>query len=187
MNARFDVIDTPIGDLKLLQRKTVGDSRGYFERMYCSHDLAEALGGRTIAQINHTLNHRSGTVRGMHFQYPPYAECKIVSCLHGAIFDVAVDLRPNSPTFLQWHGEIISSENHRTLVIPEGFAHGFQALSDDSELLYLSTSPYHPGSEGAINPEDHRIGIQWPVVIAVMSDKDRDTLFLSADFEGVVL
>ena len=185
MSNRFDVIPTPITGLTLLVRKPICDARGYLERMYCEHDLAELLGGRTIAQINHTVNHQAGTVRGLHFQHSPHSECKIVSCLRGAIFDVAVDLRHDSSTFLHWHGEILSEKNHRTLVIPEGFAHGFQALTDASELLYLSTAAYHQAAEGAANAKDPRVGIRWPQPITMMSDKDHVQPFLPADYKGV--
>jgi dTDP-4-dehydrorhamnose 3,5-epimerase len=172
-------------DLKLLQRSPVGDARGYLERMYCSHDLAEVLNGRTIEQINHTLTHQAGTVRGMHFQYPPFAECKIVSCLHGAIFDVAVDLRRKSSTFLQWHGEILSAENHRTLVIPEGFAHGYQTLEDDCELLYFHTALYHALAESGLNPNDPRVAITWPLPVMGLSPRDASHALLNDNFAGI--
>ena len=107
-------------------------------------------------QINHTLTGRRGTVRGMHYQRPPHAETKFISCLRGEVFDVAVDLRHDSPTFLRWHAEVLSAENHRTLVVPEGFAHGFQTLAEDCELLYLHTAAFAADSEGALNANDPR-------------------------------
>src|ERR1039458_3777337 len=126
MSSRFDILDTPMQGLKLIQRKPIGDHRGYLERMFCTEELQGLIRGKGIVQINHTLTTRRGTVRGLHFQYPPYAETKVVSCLRGEVFDVAVDLRQGSPTFRHWHAEILSGDNHRTLLIPEGFAHGFQ-------------------------------------------------------------
>lgn len=175
---RFDTIPMPLAGLVILQRQPIQDARGYLERMYCRDELRDILGERTICQINHTHNVLAGTVRGMHYQLPPHAECKIVSCLRGAIFDVAIDLCQRSPTFLQWHGEVLSEENHRTLVIPEGFAHGFQALTDDTEVLYFSTAAYAPFAERAVNACDPRIGIVWPKPITCMSDKDRSHAFL---------
>ncbi len=128
VSIRFEILETPIQGLKVLQRKPIGDSRGYLERMFCAEELESLIpASRGIAQVNHTLTVRRGTARGLHFQYPPYAETKFVNCLLGEVFDVAVDLRQGSPTFLQWYAEVLSAENHRTMVVPEGFAHGFQA------------------------------------------------------------
>jgi dTDP-4-dehydrorhamnose 3,5-epimerase len=175
---RFDMIPMPLAGLVTLQRLPLQDARGYLERMYCRDELHGILGERTICQINRTHNVLAGTVRGMHYQLPPHAECKIISCLRGAIFDVAIDLRRNSPSFLQWHGEVLSAENHRTLVIPEGFAHGFQTLVDDTEILYFSTAAYTPSAERVINACDPRVGIAWPKPITCMSDKDRNQALL---------
>ena len=183
--ARFDFVPTPIAGLMLVQRQRLEDSRGFLSRFYCAEEF-EALGvHQSIAQINHTLTRCKGAVRGMHFQLPPYAETKVVSCLHGEIFDVAVDLRKNSPTFLQWHGTVLSAENQRSLLIPDGFAHGFQALADDCELIYLHTAAYHPAAEGAVNANDPRLAIAWPLDITEMSDRDRAHPLLAAEFEGI--
>jgi dTDP-4-dehydrorhamnose 3,5-epimerase len=187
VSARFDVIDTPLGGLKLIQRKLMGDQRGYLERMYCSSELQSHVSGKSVVQINHSLTARRGTVRGMHFQYPPHAEIKLVSCLRGAVFDVAVDLRRGSPTFLQWHAEILTAENHRTLLVPEGFAHGFQTLQDDCELIYLHTAAYQPGAESALNAIDPMLGIQWPEAIVERSARDMGHPFLNAEFGGIAL
>ena len=135
MRAHFKMFDTPLSGLKVLQRKPISDSRGYLERFFCTEELEALALGKHIAQINCTLTANLGTVRGMHFQRPPHAEIKFVSCLRGEVFDVAVDLRNNSPTFLCWHAEVLSADNHKTLVIPEGFAHGFQTLADNCEML----------------------------------------------------
>lgn len=182
--SRFDFKETPLAGLKLIQRKRAEDHRGFFSRFFCSEEFA-ALGLRkNIAQINHTLTRQVGAVRGLHFQTPPFAESKIVSCLKGEIFDVAIDLRRNSKTFLQWHGEILSADNARSLFIPEGFAHGFQTLDRDCELIYLHSSPYHQPSEGALNVNDPRLSIRWPLPIAELSDRDSSHPFVDADFEG---
>jgi dTDP-4-dehydrorhamnose 3,5-epimerase len=171
----------------VLQRKPLGDSRGYVERVYCSEELAALTPGRTILQINRTLTSRRGAVRGMHYQLPPHAETKFISCLRGEVFDVAVDLRHDSPTFLRWHAEVLSAENHRTLVVPEGFAHGFQTLTDDCELLYLHTAAFAPDSEGALNAKDPRLAIAWPQSISDMSARDAGHPMLGDEIPGIKL
>lgn len=186
MTTRFNLIPTLITDLTVLQRKPLCDARGCFERMFCNNDLDEILAGRCIAQINHTLTTKLGTVRGMHFQHPPYAEVKFVSCLRGRIFDVAVDLRCGSSTFLHWYAELLSADNHKTLVIPEGFAHGFQALTDDCELLYLHTAAYHDKAEDGLNVHDPRLAIHWPLPVVGLSIRDAGYPLLSDDYAGVV-
>jgi len=170
-----------------LQRNPLGDSRGYLERMYCHEELAALTPSGTIVQINHTLTGRRGTVRGMHYQLPPHAETKFISCLRGEVFDVAVDLRHGSPTFLRWHAEVLSAENHRTMVVPEGFAHGFQTLTDDCELLYLHTAAFAPDSEGAVNANDPRLAIDWPLSISDLSARDAGHPILDDEFSGIEL
>ncbi len=185
MTTRFDILSTAIQGLAVLQRKPLGDSRGYLERLFCAGELAELLDGRAIVQINHTLTASRGTARGLHFQHPPHAETKFVSCLHGRIFDVAVDLRRGSPTFLRWHAEILSADNHRTLMIPEGFAHGFQALADNCEMLYFHTAAYDPAAEGGLHTEDPRIAIEWPLPVAGLSPRDAGHPLLDDSFSGI--
>lgn len=185
MSLRFDLIDTPLAGLKVLQRKPLGDSRGHLERMFCAEELEPLLAGRRIVQINHTLTAARGTVRGLHFQYPPHAETKFVSCLRGEVFDVAVDLRRGSPTFLRWHGEILSAGNHRTLLIPEGYAHGFQTLCDDCELLYLHTAAHRADAEGGLNASDPNLAIQWPFPVQHQSARDTVHTLLDNNFSGI--
>jgi len=185
--SRFDFRPTPLDGLVVVERQPRGDSRGFLSRLYCAEEFAAAGAARPIAQINQTQTRRSGTIRGLHFQHPPYAETKLVSCLRGEVFDVAVDLRRGSPTFLQWHAERLSPENRRSLLIPEGFAHGMQALADDTELLYLHTAPYHAASEGGVNPLDPRLAIAWPLTVADVSDRDRSHALLTPAFEGIEL
>ena len=185
MNARFEVLPMPLQSLQLMQRKPFGDDRGYLERIFCAEELKTLLQGRNIVQVNHTFTSKAGTVRGMHFQYSPYEEIKFVSCLRGEVFDVAVDIRRNSPTFLQWHAESLSAENHKTLVIPEGFAHGFQTLEKDCEMLYLHTSAYRADAEGGLNATDPRLGIQWPMPIAEQSQRDIAHPFVNASYSGL--
>ena len=185
MNARFDVLATPVAGLQVLQRKPIGDDRGYLERLFCMDELQALLPGKRIEQINHTLTSGRGTVRGLHFQQPPHAETKFVHCLRGEVFDVAVDLRRGSPTFLRWHAEVLSAANHRTFVIPEGFAHGFQALADDCEMLYFHTAAYRQTAEGGLHAKDPRLAIRWPLPVAGLSPRDAAHAFLDAHFDGV--
>lgn len=183
--SRFTVTDLPLAGLKLVERQNLGDSRGFLSRMFCAEELASAGWAKPVAQINLTMTARQGTVRGMHFQHPPHAEMKLVNCLRGAVFDVAVDLRRESPTFLKWHAQELSAENRRSLLIPEGFAHGFQALTDDCELLYFHSMPYASGSEAALNALDPALGIAWPLKITEMSERDRGHSTLTSQFTGL--
>ena len=185
MSGRFDILATPIAGLHVLQRKPIGDSRGYLERLFCMDELQALLPGRRIEQVNHTLTRSRGTVRGLHFQHPPHAETKFVSCLRGEVFDVAVDLRRDSPSFLRWHGEVLSADNHRTLMIPEGFAHGFQTLADDCEMLYFHTAAYDPAAEGGLHPADPRLAIEWPMPVAGLSSRDAGHPLLNDAFSGI--
>ncbi|NOT13862.1 MAG: dTDP-4-dehydrorhamnose 3,5-epimerase [Methylococcaceae bacterium] len=184
---RFDFLNTPIAGLKIVQRKSIEDSRGFLSRFYCAEEFCDAGLKKNINQINHTLTKYKGTVRGMHYQKPPYAETKVVSCLKGEIFDVAVDLRNNSPTFLRWHGVTLSEQNQRSLLIPDGFAHGFQTLSENCELIYLHTTAFHPESEGALNILDPKLGIAWPLAITELSERDRNHKLIEQNFQGMAL
>lgn len=185
--SRFDFIPTPLPGLLAVQRKAIEDHRGFLSRFYCADEFRGAGVIKPVAQINQTLTRQKGAVRGLHFQFPPHAETKMVSCLKGEILDVAVDLRRGSPTFLQWHGEILSATNRKSLLIPEGFAHGFQALTGDCELIYLHTAAYHPGSEGALNVSDPKVNIVWPLPVNDLSERDRNHPFIESEFEGIVL
>lgn len=183
--SRFRITGLPLDGLRLVERLPIRDARGFLARLFCADDLAAAGWSGPIAQINQSCTGHAGTVRGMHFQAPPHAEMKLVTCLRGAVWDVAVDVRAGSPTFLHWHGEELSADNHRALLIPEGFAHGFQTLTADAELLYCHSAAYAPEAEAALNPLDPRLAIGWPRPVAEMSDRDRGHAFVSAAFEGV--
>jgi dTDP-4-dehydrorhamnose 3,5-epimerase len=185
--SRFTVLDTSIDDLKIVERQQLGDSRGFLARLFCVEELAAAGWHKPIIQINQTFTQKQGTIRGMHFQRPPHAEMKLVTCLRGAIWDVAVDLRAGSPTFLQWHAEELSAANHRALLIPEGFAHGFQTLCDDCELIYLHSRAYTPGAEAGLNPKAPMISISWPLAITELSARDAQHPMLDPQFKGVTL
>jgi len=184
-NKRFDFHATPLEGLWVIQRKPIKDQRGFFSRFFCAEEFRVAGLKKPIAQINHTRTFKKGAVRGMHFQYQPHAECKIVSCLRGEVYDVAVDIRKGSPTFLHWHSVILSAANQKSMLIPEGFAHGFQTLIEDCELIYLHTVPFTDLSEAAINIADPEVGIIWPIPITDISDRDLHHPFITDKFKGV--
>jgi len=184
---RFTVIDLPLSGLKLVERQRLGDARGSLSRLFCAEEMAAAGWVKPIAQINHTFTTKRGTVRGMHFQPSPHAEMKLVSCLRGEVWDVAVDLRAGSKTFLQWHSELLSAENGRALLIPEGCAHGFQSISDDAELLYCHSAGYATAAEAGLNSADPRLAIRWPLPIGERSPRDAQHPMLHEDFEGLIV
>lgn len=184
---RFTVTPLPLNGLKLVERQHLGDSRGFLSRLFCAEELAAAGWVAAIVQINHTLTAKCGTVRGMHFQLPPHAEMKLVTCIRGAVWDVAVDVRAGSSTFLHWHAEHLSAENKRALLIPEGFAHGFQTLGNDAELLYCHSVAHNPEAEARLNPKDPRLAITWPLNITELSSKDAQHPLIDSKFEGVRL
>lgn len=185
--SRFAITELPLSGLKLVGRQRLGDSRGFLSRLFCAEELASAGWAKGLAQINHTFTARSGTVRGMHYQNPPHAEMKLVTCLRGEVWDVAVDLRAGSPTFLHWHAERLSAENGHALLIPEGFAHGFQALTDDVELLYCHSAAYAANAEAGLNSLDPLLAIRWPLPINELSIRDSQHPLLDEQFAGVVL
>jgi len=184
--SRFQVKDLPLGGLKLVQFQPSEDPRGSLTRMFCSANL-RPFWPEPIRQINQTTTRLGGTIRGLHFQRPPHAEKKLVSCLRGEVWDVAVDLRAGSPTFLQWHAECLSAVNRRGMMIPEGFAHGFQTLTPDVEMLYFHSAAYCPDAEGGIRPLDPRLGIPWPRVISSISERDKAHALLDPGFAGMRL
>ncbi len=185
MSQRFKFIATPLAGLYRVEYKPIIDHRGFLNRFFCAEEFKEIGLDRPISQMNHTLTREKGSVRGMHFQHPPHAETKIVTCLQGEIFDVAVDLRKNSPTFLEWHAEILNADAPSSLYIPEGFAHGFQTLGEDCKLLYLHSESYTPEFEGALNALDPKLSIKWPLEISERSERDQNHPFLNEGFQGV--
>lgn len=185
--SQFTFLDTPLSGAKVVQRKKNEDSRGFLSRFFCVDEFKSVGLKSDISQINHTLTRQKGAVRGLHFQYSPHAETKIVSCLNGEVFDVAVDLRKNSSTFLQWHGVLLSKENQLSFFIPEGFAHGFQTLTEDCELIYLHTAPYAKDAEGALNVLDPKLNIDWPLPISDLSERDCNHIYIDKNYQGIVL
>lgn len=154
------------------------DSRGFFARAFCQHEFEEHGLKPVIAQANIAFNTRKGTLRGMHFQFPPAAETKVVRATRGAILDVIVDLRPESATYLQHVAVELTEDNHRALYVPERFAHGYQVLEDRTETTYQVGEFYAPGFESGLHPDDPRLGIAWPLPVSVISEKDARWKFL---------
>lgn len=185
--SRFTLIETGIGGLRIVERQRLGDERGFLSRLFCAEELASAGWDKPVAQINHTWTQARGTVRGLHFQRPPHAEMKLVTCLRGAVWDVGLDLRAGSPTFLHWRAVELSADNGRALLIPQGFAHGFQALTDDCELLYLHSAPYAAQAEGGLSSTDPTLAIAWPLPIALRSGRDEHQPGVTPEFTGLDL
>jgi dTDP-4-dehydrorhamnose 3,5-epimerase len=185
--SRFEFLSTPLSGLAVIQCNPIEDERGYFCRFYCVEEFLIAGLNKPIIQVNQTLTHQKGAARGLHFQYPPYAETKIISCLQGEVFDVAVDIRQGSPTFLQWYGEILSATNMKCLLIPEGFAHGFQTLAEECKVTYLHTASYSRAAEGGLNVGDPRLSVEWPLQISQLSNKDLLCPYIDDNFRGVNL
>ena len=169
---RLKLIDTPLAGVRVVQRQSQADERGVFTRVFCAQELAEAGWNQPVAQINHSRTKQAGTVRGLHWQNPPHAEMKLVSCLAGAVWDVVVDLRADSPTYGQWHAETLSAENQLAMLIPEGCAHGFQSLSADAELLYCHSMPYVPQADAGVFALDTQLAIRWPLSVVGLSARD---------------
>jgi dTDP-4-dehydrorhamnose 3,5-epimerase len=167
------ILATDIEDVFVVETNSLIDVRGTFTRFYCKNELEAIWGNREIEQINRSITTKIGAVRGMHFQHPPFAEMKIVRCLNGRVFDVAVDLREGSKTFLKWHAQELSASNNLMLVIPEGCAHGFQVLEPNSELLYLHSAKYAPLAEGGLRFDDPELNIAWPLPVTDLSERDK--------------
>lgn len=181
------VVNTPLTGVSLVENTPFCDDRGMFYRAFCTHDLTAVLGKRQIVQVNVSRTHATGALRGMHYQKPPHAEMKLIRCLRGKVWDVAVDLRCDSPTFMQWFGVELSPHNALMLVIPEGFAHGFQVLEEDSELLYLHTAHYVPASEGGVRYDDPSLAISWPLPVTDISNRDMNHPLITPNFGGIAV
>lgn len=161
------------------------DERGWFARTYCEQEFQQIGHTKCWVQLNHSFTKQKGSIRGMHFQMPPYGEIKLVRCIAGAVFDVIVDIRKNSPTFLQWFGVELSAANKKMIYIPEGFAHGFQTLTDDAELIYHHSEFYKPGVEAGLKFNDQKINISWKSEPTNISDRDKQHNYLTEEFVGI--
>jgi dTDP-4-dehydrorhamnose 3,5-epimerase len=174
-------IETKLPGAFVIDVEPIEDDRGFFARAWCRREFSEHGLSTDLAQANMSFNKRKGTLRGMHFQKAPHAEVKLVRCTRGAIYDVIVDLRPGSPTHSRWVGVELTAENRRMLYVPEGFAHGFQTLEDNTEIFYLVSEFYTPESEGGVRWSDPVFDIEWPLGAPTeISDKDRSW----PDYEG---
>ncbi|NRA11654.1 MAG: dTDP-4-dehydrorhamnose 3,5-epimerase [Crocinitomicaceae bacterium] len=169
----------------LIHLEPLEDDRGWFSRYFCQKEFADQGIETQFVQFNHSFNVKKGTVRGMHYQKAPHLDAKLIRCINGSVFDVAVDLRKSSKTFLKWISVELSSKNRTMIFIPPGVAHGFQTLEDDTELLYHHTGFYSPGSEGALHHNDPLIGIEWPNAIISVSERDKAHKFLDENYLGV--
>jgi dTDP-4-dehydrorhamnose 3,5-epimerase len=169
---------TPLADVHRILPDRHVDARGFFERVYCERTLAEWGLHSHYAQHSVSFNKEKGTLRGMHLQRSPNAEIKLVQCLHGGIFDVVVDVRPESPNFGRWTGVELSAENGEVLYVPEGFAHGFVTLTDDATLHYCISVEYEPSAAAGLRWDDPDVGIAWPVVPRIISERDRSLMSL---------
>jgi len=156
----------------LVEQERIGDSRGYFARAWCKREFSDMGLTPDFVQKNMSRTEQRGTIRGLHYQLPPHSEAKFVRCIRGVIYDVIVDLRPDSPTFHNWVGIELSAEVGNAVYLPEGVAHGMQTLTDDVELLYRVTAYYEPDSERGFRYDDPTFGIAWPLPAALVSDKD---------------
>ena len=166
--------ETSLPGVHLIEMEPIGDSRGFFSRFWCRKEMQDQGLPFQVAQINASYNASAGTVRGLHYQRDPHAEAKIVACTSGRVFDVAVDVRPDSATYLNWFGVELTADSNRLLYIPAGFAHGYQALSDNTRLLYLVSEFYAPGAEVGLRHDDPAIGIVWPQDVTSVSAKDTE-------------
>ena len=182
---RFEITSIPLAGLKILKRKRLGDHRGYLTRLFDAEELAEIGWLGLIAQVNETGTAASGTIRGFHYQNPPFSEAKLISVTQGAVLDIAVDIRKGSPTFLQYHAVELTADNDLSYLLPQGFAHGYQALTPDVRMVYIHSAPYRAEAEAGLNVLDSRLAIAWPLPVANLSARDRNFPILSDDFQGI--
>ena len=178
-------ITTPLLGVYVIKFEPFLDERGSFTRTFCQKEFTQIGFHKQIVQINHSINRQKGTIRGMHYQQPPACETKIIRCVLGKVFDVMVDLRAGSPTFKKWYGVELSKENMHMVLIPEGFAHGFQTLTDNAELIYLSSEFYNPKYERGLRFDDPTVAISWPLHVDVISPKDQNWSFMDNNFKGI--
>lgn len=174
----------PLAGMWIVQTEPHGDERGRLTRLFCAEAFAVVRPDLRFVQVNHTLTKRRGTVRGLHWQRAPAADAKLIRCLRGRVFDVAVDLRPDSATFGRWHAVELSQDNEREVFIPEGCAHGFQTLSDDVEMLYQHTAAHAPECEAGLRHDDPQLAITWPLPVALLSPRDQGHPSFSQQFPG---
>jgi len=169
----------------LIEIQPYKDERGWFGRFYCKDEFRQIGHNKEWVQMNHSVTYQKGAVRGMHFQIAPYREVKMVRCIAGSVYDVIIDLRKDSATFLKWFGAELSAGNKRMMYIPEGFAHGFQCLSIDCELIYFHTEYYKPGFEGGIRYDEPAVKVEWPLDVTTIPERDQLHPILDENFKGI--
>ena len=177
--------ETSLKGSYVLTLEPVEDERGWFTRTYCKNEFLAIGHNKEWVQMNHSFTKQKGTVRGMHYQRPPYGEIKLVRCIAGSVYDVIIDLRADSATYLQYFGIELSAVNKKMIYIPEGFAHGFQALSNDAELIYHHSQFYLPGVEASVIYNEPAINIKWPLELTNISERDNSHPFIDANFKGL--
>jgi len=177
--------ETSVKGSYVIDLEPIGDDRGWFVRTYCKNEFGKIAHTKEWVQLNHSFTKKQGTIRGMHYQIPPFSEIKLVRCIAGAVYDVIVDLRKGSSTFLHYFGAELSAANKKMIYIPEGFAHGFQALSEDCELIYHHSQFYLPGVEGGIKYNEPMVNIEWPLPIMNISARDNAHPLIDANFKGL--
>lgn len=178
-------LETPLPGAYLIELEPLRDERGLFARTFCQEEFSRIGFQKRIVQINHSVTRKKGSIRGIHYQLPPASEAKLIRCIHGRVFDVMMDLRSASPNFLRHYGVELSKDNMRMVFIPEGFAHGFQTLTDDAELLYHHSEFYTPHCERGLRYDDPALAINWPLPVSEVSVKDQSYPLIDASFMGM--
>lgn len=177
--------ETKLQGAYTIELEPFNDERGWFARYFCMDEFMQIGHTKEWLQMNHSVTYKKGSLRGMHYQLPPFSEIKLVRCIAGSVFDVIIDIRKKSPTFLQWFGAELSVENKKMMYIPEGFAHGFQCLTDNCELLYHHTEYYKPNAEAGIKYDDPKIRIEWLSPVTIISERDSSHVYLDEKFKGI--
>ena len=183
----MEFIETPLQGLYLIHHKILKDERGLFARTFCKEEFKKIGFEKEFVQFNHSFNLLKGTVRGMHFQNCPFSETKLIRCIQGKVYDVAVDIRRNSPTFLQYFAVELSDENMFSILIPEGFAHGFQTLEENAALIYHHTQFYTSSSDAGLRYDDKALGIKWQLPSTNVSEKDKNYKLIDENFKGLII
>jgi len=178
-------IETILKGAYIIELEPFGDSRGFFARTFCKREFKEIGHTKEFVQFNHSMTSEKGTLRGLHYQVPPSSEVKLIRCIKGEVYDVIVDLRAGSPTFLNHIGVVLSEDNMKMIYVPEGFAHGFQTLKDNSQMIYHHTAYYTPEDERGLYFNDPKLDIKWPLDIKNLSEKDSKNPGIDINFNGI--
>lgn len=177
--------ETPLKGAFTIELKPFTDDRGWFARTFCKDEFQAIGHEQEFVQFNHSSTLKKGSIRGMHYQLPPFSEIKLIRCIRGRVYDVIIDIRENSPTFLRCFPVELSEDNMLSLYIPQGFAHGFQTMEDNTQLLYHHTAFYTPGHEAGLRYNDPALGINWPLPVTVITEKDLNHSLLNNSFKGI--